>query len=253
MNKASSEYVAGAHIREQYGVTPATLRRWDTEGRIRTIRTPGNHRLYNLSDVQTMFGGGSTETVPRISKAKICYARVSSTHQKEDLLRQIVDLQTNYPGYEVVQDIGSGLNYQRKGFMSLLQRVYQGTVETVVVSHKDRLCRYGIELVEWIFKQTGTQLMVLHQDEQQTQGGGTGSPTHELAEDLLAICNYFVAKHNGQRAAEHRRKRQEDHTHEETEAGRIDTTRGGVGNEQQTNEKRRRVDTIAEYFEGARS
>ena len=72
-------------------------------------------------------------------KTKIIYARVSSNHQKEDLQRQIQDLQTAYPTHKLIRDIGSGLNYKRKGFQRLLEFVHQGTVEEIVVTHKDRL------------------------------------------------------------------------------------------------------------------
>ena len=137
-------------------------------------------------------------------KARIIYARVSSSHQKKagDLQRQIDDLKQTYPGYEVISDVGSGLNYKRRGFKTILERVNKGLVEEVVVRHKDRLCRYGLELVEWILEKAGTRLVVLSQSAEQTPDA-----TRELADDLLAITTVFVARHNGQRSAENRRRR----------------------------------------------
>jgi len=75
-----------------------------------------------------------------MQKAKVCYARVSSEHQRGDLERQIADLRKHYPGHEIISDIGSGLNWKRKGFISLLERVYSNGIEEVVVTRKDCLC-----------------------------------------------------------------------------------------------------------------
>jgi predicted site-specific integrase-resolvase len=84
-----------------------------------------------------------------------------------------------------------------------LERVYNGDVQEVVITHKDRLCRYGFELVEFFFKKTSTKLVVLGQSVEEHDA------TRELADDLLAICNYFVAKNNGMRSSENRRKRKQ--------------------------------------------
>jgi predicted site-specific integrase-resolvase len=134
-------------------------------------------------------------------KTKIIYARVSSNHQKEDLQRQIHDLQTAFPDHELIQDIGSGLNYNRKGFQRLLERVHQGDIDEIVVTHKDRLCRYGIELLEWLFHKSGTKLVVHCQNYQEVDS------SRELADGLLSVCNFFVARNNGRRAADNRKRR----------------------------------------------
>ena len=147
---SSAEFISAAQIQQQYAVSSSTLRRWDSEGIVRTVRTPGNFRFYSSADVHRMFGRQEEqgEAKQQQEKTKIIYARVSSNHQKEDLQRQIHDLQAAYPDHELISDIGSGLNYHRKGFQRLLERVHEGAVDEVVVAHKDRLCRYGIELLE---------------------------------------------------------------------------------------------------------
>jgi predicted site-specific integrase-resolvase len=147
-------------------------------------------------------------------KTKIIYARVSSNHQKEDLQRQIHDLQAAYPDHELISDIGSGLNYHRKGFQRLLERVHEGAVDEVVVTHKDRLCRYGIELLEWLFTKTGTKLVVHCQDYQESD------PSRELADDLLSVCNFFVARNNGRRASDNRKRRRRQQEEEGQAASR---------------------------------
>jgi predicted site-specific integrase-resolvase len=147
-------------------------------------------------------------------KTKIIYARVSPNHQKEDLQRQIHDLQAAYPDHELISDIGSGLNYHRKGFQRLLERVYEGAIDEVVVTHKDRLCRYGIELLEWLFTKTGTKLVVRCQDYEESD------PSRELADDLLSVCNFFVARNNGRRASDNRKRRRRQQEEEGQAASR---------------------------------
>lgn len=149
-----SKYVSATKIQERFGVSSSSLRRWEKDGKVNTIRTPGRFRLYDVGDVEHLFQ--QEKSTPGPEKEKICYARVSSDHQKEDLKRQIQDLKSKYPKHTIIKDIGSGLNYKRKGFLALLERVYEGNVSEVIVTHKDRLCRYGFELVEFIFKKAGT-------------------------------------------------------------------------------------------------
>ena len=96
--------------------------------------------------------------------------------------------------------MGSALNFKRPGFLSLLDRVSSNAVEEIVVLHKDRLCRFGFELVEWICSRHNTSLVVHNKS-------GVVCDQRELADDLLAITNYFVAKNNGRRAADNRRRR----------------------------------------------
>lgn len=132
-------------------------------------------------------------------------ARVSSKAQKGDLERQVDDLQRTHPTYKVIQDIGSGLNWKRPGFTSLLESIHQGDIETVVVMHRDRLARFGVELIEWILRKNGTQLLVQsHPNE--TEGNDRGEEA-ELVDDMLSIVNVFVARNNGRRSAANRKRR----------------------------------------------
>jgi len=193
------QFVSASKIQKRFGISSSSLRRWDGEGKIQTIRTPGGFRLYNNKDIEIIFSQGESEIEP--TKTKICYARVSSPHQQGDLERQVESLREEYPEHEIIKDTGSGLNYKRKGFQTLLERVYSGTVSEVAITHKDRFCRYGFELVEFIFKKAGTKILVQGQRVEEQDS------TRELADDLFAVCNYFVAKNNGMHSAENRRKR----------------------------------------------
>lgn len=173
-------------------------------------QTTRGKRLYHLPTLRALLGVGNDEyQQQQEKKIGVIYARVSSTHQKTagDLQRQIDDLIAVFPSHKVISDVGSGLNYKRPGFKTLLEQVHAGMVQQVVVRHKDRLCRYGLELVEWILAKAGTQLVVL------SDATGTCPPdaTRELADDLLAITTVFVARHNGQRSAANRRRRHRLH------------------------------------------
>ena len=195
----NDKYITPAEIKKRFGVSTNSLRRWTIDGKIRSLRPNGTRRIYNVDDIVQFFGVQN----PVIKRTTICYARVSSNHQKHDLERQVELLQSEYPDAKIIKDIGSGLNWKRSGFTTLLEAVHKGTVDTVVVTYKDRLCRFGNELAEWIFKKADVKLVVL------SKGDDQEDPSRELSEDLLAITTVFVARNNGLRAGRYRRQRNE--------------------------------------------
>lgn len=151
-------------------------------GKIKVTKTDGGHRRYVYND----------DTDKKETKLKFIYTRVSSKKQQSDLERQIKYLQKLYPDYRVISDIGSGLNFNRKGLNNLLEAIITGTVEEVVVAHKDRLCGFGFELIENICKYFSTTLTIVDDKSGKSQ-------TDELAEDLLSIITVFTARFYGQR------------------------------------------------------
>jgi predicted site-specific integrase-resolvase len=205
----NDKFISAYKIKKRFDITSNTLRTWADNDKINYIRIRDGKgkRMYNVDDVERIFkGSGSTVN----EKKTYCYARVSSDHQKEDLNRQIELLQKTYPEAELLSDIGSGINFKRKGFQTLLERVYSGQIKRVVVTYKDRLCRFGSELVEWIFKKSNTELVVLNK-----LPGSEESGTKELAEDLLSITTVFVARNNGNRSANFRRQRKQEQEEKE--------------------------------------
>ena len=202
----NDNYISATKIKNQFGVSSNTLRRWAEDGKIRCLRPNGTRRIYNSRDIQTFFG--IKEELK--TRKTVLYSRVSSLHQKEDLERQIKYLQTEYPECKIYKDIGSGLNWKRQGLNSLLEAVYKGDIGTVVVTYKDRLCRFGFELLEWIFKKANVKLVVLGADSKQED------PSRELSEDLLAITTIFVARNNGLRAGKYRRERRDHNEQRES-------------------------------------
>jgi predicted site-specific integrase-resolvase len=204
MNDPNEKYISANKITKKYDITSATLRRWAEENKIRCLRTTDGKgkRIYHCEDIKQALGIKPDQVICR---EIICYARVSSTHQKSDLERQVKVLNEAFPQAKVFQDIGSGLNFKRQGFVSLLQRIYKGDIEQVVVTYKDRLCRFGFELFEWILKQHDTKLLVLNESFETQQ-----NVSNELAEDLIAVTNYFVAKNNGLRSAKYKKARKQN-------------------------------------------
>lgn len=197
-------YVGGKEASARLGVHQRTLHNWDSKGLIDTIRTPGNKRLYNVDKYLQETGNEQIEhTDDDIAmddeRLSIIYARVSTHKQNHDLERQIEDLQDHYPNHILIKDIGSGVNLNRRGLRKIIDLAVEGRVEEVVVSHKDRLARFGYELIKDLIRvYSGGSLVVLHRTE-------ALEPEEELAQDVLAIMNVFVARMNGLR--KYRKKR----------------------------------------------
>jgi putative resolvase len=181
-------YVNTKEAKELLRVTATTLRRWDKENKIKTIRTPSGIRFYNRECIQQILG--KTGTISE--KRKIAYCRVSSKKQSDDLERQKNSFKSSHPDHELVEDIGSGINFKRKGLQRILEQTMQGKIAEVVVSHRDRLCRFAFELIEWIFVKNNTKLVVLDKTEYKSE-------SDELAEDVLAIIQVFACKEMGRR------------------------------------------------------
>lgn len=167
---------------EFLGLHPNTLRKYADSGKIKSIKNEAGQRLFDVESYQR----------DSIDPTLICYCRVSSTKQRDDLKRQVSFMQSQYPGAEVIQDIGSGLNFKRKGLRSLLVRLMQGDKLTIVVACRDRLCRFGFELFEFMAQQNGGSIVVLEQT--------VHCPETELTSDLLAILHVFSCRMHGLRS-----------------------------------------------------
>jgi predicted site-specific integrase-resolvase len=182
--KRMPKYTNPKETSEYFGVSLHTLRRWQKSGKIQAIRTPSGQRRYDIAS----YAGLSQEGTKR---AIVAYARVSSRGQKADLDRQIAKLLELYPNAELITDIASGLNFNRAGLRAVLERVRTGDVGIIVVAHKDRLARFGFDLMQWLCELDGAKIVVLNQD-------GL-SPERELVEDILAIVHVFSCRLYGLR------------------------------------------------------
>jgi len=217
---AVSNYIPPKVASQRYGVSRTTLSTWARTKKIRSIKTgdgPTSGHRYHEQDLRTYLGAEDERPSDEVARIVVIYARVSSQKQKDagDLQRQIDMLKEKCPDHQkVIVDVASGLNFKRKGLTSLLDLVESNRVEKVVVSYKDRLARFGVELIERTFAQYGTTLDVVSREPDRPD-----SVHEELAEDLLAVCNYFVAKNNGRRAAAFRRDRQHRQSHDSEASG----------------------------------
>ena len=175
---AAEKHVTPSEAARILGVHTGTLRRWENEGKIKAIKTPGGQRRYILP--------GESKSVKTV-----LYARVSTHSQRDDLQRQIEFLQQRYPEGEIISEVGSGLNFRRRKFIKILERVIARDVSVLVVAYPDRLVRFGFELVKWLCEQHGVELVVLNDHKL--------SPEAELVQDMLSIIDCFSARLYGLR------------------------------------------------------
>lgn len=170
---------------KRLGVCTKTLRVWADHGKIKYITTEGDQRRYLLSSVLP------SDKHPKIGR-RICYARVSTHGQRDDLQRQQQLLGDRFPDHELLADVGSGLNFKRRNFSAILDAALEGNIQELVVSHKDRLIRFGFELMEKIVQKGGGRILVLNQR--------NTSPQQELVADLISIVTCFSSRVYGLRS-----------------------------------------------------
>ena len=179
---------------EALGVSAQTLRRWEREGRLLPDeRTAGGRRRYDLARLKPEKFRSQAEAV----RKTVAYARVSSHDQKDDLERQkqVLELYCARQGwtFEVIADLGSGMNYHKKGLKKLLEAIIEGQVGRLVITHKDRLLRFGAELVFAICEAKQVEVVILNQREDTTF-------EEDLAKDVLEIITVFSARLYGSRS-----------------------------------------------------
>lgn len=191
-------YLGGKEASKIIGVHQRTLMNWDKQGLIETIRTPGNKRLYNVKKYldENKCKNNICENLDDLddkTELKICYVRVSSHSQKDDLERQKEIMTHKYPKYLIIEEIGSGLNLNKRGIKKIIHLAIQGKVKELVIAYRDRLTRFGYELIEeLITKYSKGKIIVLSEQDKL-------EPEEELVKDMMAIMNVYVAKMNGLR------------------------------------------------------
>ena len=175
------------------GVSITTLRRWETDGKLVAEHTAGGHRRYNLTKLRPELFRAADEA----KRKTVAYARVSSHDQKADLERQkqVLELYCARQGwtFEVIVDLGSGMNYHKKGLKRLLDAIIDGRIGRLVITHKDRLLRFGAELVFAICAAKNVEVVILNQGKDTTF-------EEDLAKDVLEIITLFSARLYGSRS-----------------------------------------------------
>lgn len=183
------------------GVSVLTLQRWDNDGKLNAYRNPKGRRYYTETQYREYIG------IPKENKVgkTIIYARVSNQSQKDDLQNQIEFLKqfANAKGMivdEILTDIGSGSNYSRKKWNSIIDLTQKGEVKIVIISHKDRFIRFGYDWFEKFLGKCGVQLLVVNNEKM--------SPQEELVQDLISIIHVFSCRIYGLR--KYKKKIKED-------------------------------------------
>ena len=187
-----SKYYSINEFSKILGVSAQTLRNWDSNGKLHPHHTSSNgYRYYSHEQLNQVMG-----IKPNLNRIVIGYCRVSSNKQKDDLERQIDNmklyLMAQGKPFEIISDIGSGINYKKKGLKELIKLITQNKVDKVVVLYKDRLLRFGYDLIEYIASLYNCEIEIIDNTEKSEQ--------QELVEDLVQIITVFSCKLQGKRA-----------------------------------------------------
>ncbi len=180
------------------GVSVQTLRRWERESKLMPAhRTPGGQRRYDPAQLYPATHNKQIE-----KRATIAYARVSSHDQKDDLVRQkqMLEMYCSAQGwsFEVIGDLGSGMNYRKRGLKKLIEGIIEGTVGRLVLTHKDRLLRFGAELIFSICEERRVEVILINQ-------GDEPAFEEELEQDVLEIITVFSARLYGSRSRKNKK------------------------------------------------
>ena len=186
-------YYKMGEFSKRTGLSIQTLRLWDSNGKLKPAYvTAGKHRYYSEEQLNRILG----IKLDKQEKRTIGYARVSSNKQKDDLIRQVENLKTYMiaRGYqfEIIEDIGSGINYNKKGLNELINKITNREIDKIVILYKDRLLRFGFELIENLCKKYEVEIEIIDNTEK--------SEEQELVEDLVQIITEFSCKLQGKRA-----------------------------------------------------
>ena len=204
-------YETYTKVKEIYNVSPETVRNWAKRGQIKYKCVQNATRktwLFDIDSIGEYLQSDTNKVEEDQAKAgtkstRIIYIRVSSAGQSADLERQRELLTLAFPNTEIISDIGSGLNFHRPGLASLVRKICRDQVSQIIITYKDRLCRFAFELLELVCKEHGCSILVYGDGIE----GIEHNDEHELKDDLLSIVNVFVASHNGKRSAALRKER----------------------------------------------
>jgi len=186
------KYYTIHEMTEILGVSAQTLRNWDAKGKLKPHHVSANgYRYYSDDELNKVLN-----IIPKENGKTVGYCRVSSPKQKDDLDRQIDNMRTYLLAqgnpFEIISDIGSGINYKRKGLQELIKGMANRSIGKIVVLYKDRLTRFGYELIEYIADLYGCEIEIVDTTEKTEQ--------EELVEDLVQIITVFSCKLQGKRA-----------------------------------------------------
>lgn len=184
-----------SEVREILNVSNMTLYRLDRDGKLCPFKRTSRSKRYKYSDVLKYMESNLEDLKEK--RIKIAYARVSSNKQKSELQNQILHLENYASGRGIIidkyiKDVGSGINYNNKGLNEIIDLITSNKVDELIVSYKDRLVRFGFELIENIARKHGTKITVINLP--------STSPEKEIVDDLLTIITVFSNRVYGLRS-----------------------------------------------------
>ena len=184
---------------ELLNVSVLTLQRWDNAGKLKAFRTPTNRRYYTYEQYQKYMG------ITTSNKKTVIYTRVSTSNQKDDLKKQVEFLKqyVNAKGIivdTVIEDYGSGLNYNRKQWNKLIDECMTNEISTIIITHKDRFIRFGFDWFEKFLNKFGVNFIIVNNE--------SLSPQEELVQDIISILHVFSCRIYGLR--KYKKKIKED-------------------------------------------
>lgn len=196
-----NKYVSKREALKQLGISSMTLLKMAENNTIEYMKTDGGHRKYNINKyikenkikTEKEQLKDIIESNNNTDKIDICYIRVSTLGQKDDLERQKLFMTNKYPNYELIEDIGSGINFNRKGLRKIINLAIKGKINTLVVAYKDRLTRFGFDLIEDLITDYSNGKIIVENNKEEKE------PKEELVDDVLQILNVYTAKLNGMR------------------------------------------------------
>lgn len=200
MKDEEKKYISVGNASRITGLDPQTIRKMVDTKKIAGYKTPSGQRKVNRRDIQSMCDNMLDDEAKRKGeKQNFLYVRVSTKKQMGDLSRQLEYVRRpEYSEYIVIQDIGSGINFKRKGISTILDSCVQGDIGEVVVAHRDRLSRFGFDLINLFVEKAGGKITVLENNKVTTS-------EIELAEDLLSIVHIYSCRQMGKRSYSNKR------------------------------------------------
>lgn len=175
------EYVKRKEAMQILGISYVTLYKIAENKEIDTLKI-GHNTLYNVNKYLR------EKNISKKDKIKVCYCRVSSNKQKKQLEIQKEYMKDKFPTYQIIEDISSGLDFNRKGIQEIIDKAINGELEELIIAHKDRLGIFGFELIEWLIKKySDGKIIILNKKEENT-------PNEELIKDISSILNIYSEK-----------------------------------------------------------
>jgi putative resolvase len=203
--ESGKKYYKNKETLKKLGISYSTLKRFRELKKIKVIRLGNRNYLYDveqfLQDNGEYKKGKNISDIENVEKKKqkICYCRVSSHSQSKELNNQVNYMKLKYPNHEILQDIGSGINFKRKNFLKVIDLAINNELDELVIAYRDRLCRISYDLIKHLLEKFSKTTIIIVNDDNK-------SPEKEVTDDLLEIITVFSSRLYGLRSYQNKTK-----------------------------------------------